>query len=136
MPELRKQQQAVQAELQSLEAATADHAHYLRLVETLNDFCDRLRLRADSLEVTERQRIVRLLVKEILVGRDTLTIRHSLRIPNAGSDPSGMPRPPHAPQQPPTPQPGPHYLLRSGRHYPAIGDRLRVGLSPGRDWVR
>jgi site-specific DNA recombinase len=117
MPELRKQQQAVQAELQSLEAATADHAHYLRLVETLNDFCDRLRLRADSLEVTERQRIVRLLVKEILVARDTLTIRHSIRIPNAGSDPSGMPRPPHAPQQPPTPQPGPHYLLRSGRHF-------------------
>ena len=49
MPELRKQQQAVQAELQSLEAATANQAHCLRLVETLTDFCARLRLRADAL---------------------------------------------------------------------------------------
>ena len=121
MPELRKQQQAVEAELQSLEAVTADHAHCLRLVETLTDFSTQLRLRADTLEVTERQKIVRLLVKEILVGRDTLTIRHSIRIPNAGPDPSGMPRPPHVPQQPPTPQPGPRYLLRSGSYHSAAG---------------
>jgi len=124
MPELRKQQQAVQAELQSLEAATVDHAHCLRLVETLTGFCARLRLRADTLEVTERQKIVRLLVKEILVGRDTLTIRHSIRIPNAGPDPSGMPRPPHAPPQPSTPQPGPHYLLRSGSRFTAARQRI------------
>ena len=116
MPELRKQQQAVQAELQSLAADTADQAHCLRLAETLTDFCTRLRLRADTLAITERQKIARLLIKEILVGRDTLTIRHSIRIPAVGPDPSGMPRPPHAPQQPPTPQPDPSYLLRSGRH--------------------
>jgi site-specific DNA recombinase len=115
MPELRKQQQAVQAELQSLEAATADQAHCLRLAETLTDFCTQLRLRADTLAVTERQKIARLLIKEILVSRDTLTIRHSIRIPSVGPDPSGMPRPPHLPQQPPTSQPGEHYLLRSGR---------------------
>ena len=72
-----------------------------------------------SLEVTERQKILRLLVKEILVGRDTLTIRHSIRIANAGPDPSGITRPPHAPQQPPTPQPAPRYLLRSSRHQSA-----------------
>ena len=69
MPDLRKQQQAAQAEWQSLKAATADHAYCLRLVETLTDFCARLRLRADALEVTERQKIVRLLLKEILVGK-------------------------------------------------------------------
>jgi site-specific DNA recombinase len=120
MPELRKQQQAVQAELQSLEAAAADDTQCLRLVRTLADFCAQLRLRADTLEVTERQKILRLLVKEILVGRDTLTIRHSIRIPNAGPDPNGTIRPPHAPQPPPTPQPGPGYLLRSGRHHSTL----------------
>jgi site-specific DNA recombinase len=31
----------------------------------------------------ERQKIVRLLVKEILVGEDTITIRHSIPIPSA-----------------------------------------------------
>ena len=118
MPDLRKQQQAAQAEWQSLKAATADHAYCLRLVETLTDFCPRLRLRADALEVTERQKIVRLLLKEILVGKDTLTIRHSIRIPKAGPDPGGTSHPPHSPQQPPRPQPGPGYLLRSGRRAP------------------
>jgi site-specific DNA recombinase len=124
MPELRKQQQAVQAELQSLAAATSDQAHCLRLVETLTDFCTQLRLRADTLEVTERQKIVRLLVKEILVGRDTLTIRHSIRIPRVGPDPSGTPRPPHIPALPPPPQPGPNYLLRSGSNFAAFSEHL------------
>ena len=124
MPDLRKQQQAAQAEWQSLKAATADHAYCLRLVETLTDFCARLRLRADALEVTERQKIVRLLLKEILVGKDTLTIRHSIRIPKAGPDPGGTSHPPHSPQQPPRPQPGPGYLLRSGRHLARTGEPL------------
>jgi len=124
MPELRKQQQAVQAELQSLEAAAADDTQCLRLVETLADFCAQLRSRPDTLEVSERQKILRLLVKEILVDRETLTIRHSIRIPNAGLNPSGTIRPPHAPQPPPTAQPGSGYLLRSGRHIAAFSEYL------------
>src|SRR5215472_14363033 len=40
MPELRKQQQALQAELQSLQAAASNHNQCLRLVETLADFRD------------------------------------------------------------------------------------------------
>jgi site-specific DNA recombinase len=55
MPELRKQQQAVQAELQSPQAAASNHTQCLRLVETLADFRDRLRAMVDTLEVTERQ---------------------------------------------------------------------------------
>jgi len=116
MPELRKQQQAVQAERQSLQAAATDQAHCLRLVETLTGFCAQLRSRANTLDVSEQQKILRLLVKEILVGKDTLIIRHSIPIPNAGRDPITMPRPPHAPPEPSISQPGPHYLLRSGRH--------------------
>jgi len=113
MPELRKQQQAVQTELQSLETVATDPAQCLRLVESLADFRRRLQMRADTLEATEQQKILRLLVKEISVGKETLTIRHSIRIPTGSSDPSGMTRPPHLAPQPPTPQPDPHYLLRS-----------------------
>ncbi len=120
MPELRKQQQAVQSERQSLEAASADQAHCLRLVETLTGFCAQLRLRADTLEVSERQKILRLLVKDILVGKESLTIRHSIPIPNTDPGPVTPPRPPHPAPQLPMPQPGPHYLLRSGRHNPAL----------------
>ena len=38
MPELRKQAQAVESELQSLEMATLDQAKYLQLAETLAMF--------------------------------------------------------------------------------------------------
>jgi len=121
MPELRKQQQAVQTELQSLETMATDPVQCLQLVEALGDFRSRLQMRADMLEIVERQKILRLLVKEILVGKETLTIRHSIRVPAGGPDPSGMPRPPHAAPQPPTPQHGPHYLLRSDSIHSALG---------------
>ncbi len=117
MPDLRQQQQALQAERQSLEATSADQAHCLRLAETLTGFCAQLRSRANTVDVSDQQKILRLLVKEILVGKNTLIIRHSVPIPNAGPDPITMPRPPHAPPQSPMPLPGPHYLLRSGRHH-------------------
>ncbi len=119
MPELRKQDQALQAELQSLETVEGDQTRYLRLVEALADFGARLRARADTLDVPERQKVLRLLVKEVLVGRETITIRHSIRIPASGVAPSGAPQPPHEPRQPPEAQPDPCYLLRSGRHQPS-----------------
>ena len=119
MPELRRQDQAIQAELQSLETAAADQTKYLRLVETLGDFRGRLRARADALDVTERQKILRLLVKEVLVSRDTITIRHSIRISTSGPDPNLDRRPPHEPQQRPTSEAGRCYLLRSGSIFTA-----------------
>ena len=58
------------------------------------------------------------------MGRDILTIRHSIRVPSVGPDPSRVPRPPPTPLRPPAPQPGPHYLLRSGSHFTAAGPYL------------
>ena len=115
MPELRKQQQAIENELGSLEAAATDQSKYLRLVETLGDFRSRLQARANTLEITERQKILRLLIREVLVGKETITIRHSIRITDSGSDSNGAPPAPHAPGHKVPPQPGPDYLLRSGR---------------------
>ena len=138
MPELRRQDQAIQAELQSLETATADQTKYLRLVETLGAFRDRLRARADTLDVHQRQKIMRLLVKEVLVGRDTIIIRHSIRISPPGPDPNPNPRPPHAPQKEPEPDAGPCYLLRSGSNLAVAGKHLpaRVGPALGEEvWV-
>ena len=76
MPGLRKQQLAVDAELQSLALAAADQSRYLRLAETLADFSIKLHARAYPLDVTNKQKIGRLLIREILVGRDTVVIRH------------------------------------------------------------
>ena len=80
MPLLRQRQQAFQAELQAIADQTGDRAALLRLAETLTAFLARLRSAAETLSVTERQRIVRLLVKDGLVGEDTITIRHSIPI--------------------------------------------------------
>src|SRR5260370_25568329 len=65
-----------------LQLQTNDRAAFLRLAETLTAFLARLRSAAETLSVIERQRIVRLLVKDVLVGEDTITIRHSIPIPS------------------------------------------------------
>jgi site-specific DNA recombinase len=57
----------------------------LRLVDSVADFRAQLQNSADHLDVIGRRKIIRLLVKEILVGTDTITIRHS--IPLASSNP-------------------------------------------------
>ena len=81
MPELRQREARLKAELVSLGAQLADQATYLRLAHTLGEFLQRLHSQAQTLDVLERQRVVRLLVKEIVVGHDSITIRHS--IPNS-----------------------------------------------------
>ena len=117
-PELRRQEQALQRELQSAVDRVKDRNTYLRLAETLNGFLARLRSSAETLDIAERQRIVRLLVKEVLVTEDKITIRHSIPIsgaPGGGSDPS---------------KPGNGgsdtecCLLRSGRGLPDLGEYL------------
>jgi site-specific DNA recombinase len=96
MPALRHRQQTLSAELQAIADRTNDRARFLRLAETLTAFLARLRSAAETLSVIERQKIVRLLVKDVLVGEDTITIRHSIPIPsgspqNRGSDdPNGQ----------------------------------------------
>ena len=116
MPDLRKQEQAIESELQSLEMAAVDQAHYLQLAENLAGFCGKLRLRAETMDVRERQQILRLLVKEVLVDADTITLRHSIPIPQSGT--GGAPRPNS--DGPTGASPAPGYLLRKGSHHRAL----------------
>ena len=80
MPALRTQQQALAAEHQAIETAAVDQARYLRLSDTLTEFGARLRARAETLDITERQKIVRALIREIRIGPDGITICHSLPV--------------------------------------------------------
>jgi site-specific DNA recombinase len=93
MPALQKQTQAVESELQSLQMAAVDQAKYLKLAESLAGFRSKLRVRAEALDIAVRQQILRLLVKEVLVGSDTITLRHSIPIPQSGPRSNGSPSP-------------------------------------------
>ena len=114
MPNLRKQAQAIESELQSLEMAAVDQAKYLQLAESLGGFRTKLRVRAETLDVAVRQQILRLVVKEVLVGTDTITLRHSIPIPQSGPGSNGSPGPPSGVTGS---RPNPGYLLRSGSHF-------------------
>jgi site-specific DNA recombinase len=98
MPQLRRQQQAIQDELQSLQMATEDQSRYLHLVQNLNHFRDRLRAQAAQLDVADRQKVLRLLVKEVVVGIDTITIRHCIRLPHSAPTPTTPPQSTPAPE--------------------------------------
>ena len=121
MPALHRQIHAVEAELHSLEIAAVDDARYLQLAETLATFRGKLRARAETLDIGQRQQILRLLVKEILVSNDTITVRHSLPIGPSNSGPGGM-TPPTSGMIGASSKTG--YLLRSGSDHPALWNAL------------
>src|SRR6267142_234605 len=116
MPGLRQRQQTLRAELQAIADQINDRAAFLRLAETLTAFLARLRSAAETLSVIERQKIVRLLVKDILVAEDTITIRHSIPIPSSPAQKGGS----EAPKDP-------NYLLCKGSDHRTLRTtRLRV----------
>src|SRR5689334_13907614 len=113
MPVLRQRQQALSTELQAIAHQTKDRAAFLRLAETLTAFLARLHSAAETLNVMERQKMVRLLVKDVLVGEDTITIRHSIPIPSGPSQNEGSGS-----------SDGRNYLLCKGRDFSAPGQHI------------
>ncbi|MFQ5930039.1 MAG: recombinase family protein [Acidobacteriota bacterium] len=109
IPELRKREKALSSEISQLQAATLDQQAFLRLADDLDDFLARLRSRAEELSITEQQKILRLVVKEILVDREKITIKHSIPVTGSGTfgGPSTDPE-----------QSG--YLLCSRRHFSSL----------------
>jgi len=120
MPGLRQREQALRAELQAIADQANDRAVFLRLAENLTAFLERLRGAADTLSITEQQRIVRLVVKDVLIGDDTITIRHSISVPPQG--------PPQGGNLPSSRADGQKYLLCKGSDLPRVGE-LDLGWS-------
>jgi site-specific DNA recombinase len=103
MPTLRKRQSTLRAQLDSLENELHDAETYLKLADTLEGFLDRLTDGLDQLDTAGQQRILRLVVREVLIGGDDdeITIRHSIPTPNGDGSPG--------------------YLLRGSSHDPSSG---------------
>jgi hypothetical protein len=89
MPELRRRdrsEEVLSGEIESLDLNLANEETYLKLTENLDSFLGRLRDAATNSSVRERQQVVRLVVREVLVDTDSVIIRHTI----PGLNPGGM----------------------------------------------
>jgi site-specific DNA recombinase len=89
-PELRAREATLRAQLDALDAELHDAATYLKLTETLEGFRARLTAGAENLTVEQRQNIVRLVIREVLIGEDDVTIRHSIPTPTGDQPPGSL----------------------------------------------
>ena len=71
MPELRSRETGLRSQLDALAAQLTDRDAYLKLADDLEGFLARLRRNAATATVTEQQRVLRLLVKDVLIGPET-----------------------------------------------------------------
>jgi len=85
MPHLRSREANLRGQLDALDAQAADRDAYLRLAGDLEAFLAQLRGNAATATVEERQRVLRLLVKDVLIGPEKITIRHRIPARPGGS---------------------------------------------------
>jgi site-specific DNA recombinase len=80
MPDLRARESNLRGQLDAIDNQIADRDAYLKLADDLDGFLAQLREHADTADVTDRQRVLRLLVKDVLIGPEKITIRHRIPI--------------------------------------------------------
>ncbi len=90
MPSLRARETSLHSQLDALAAQITDRDAYLKLADDLESFLARLRHNATTATLTEQQRVLRLLVKDVLIGPERITVRHC--IPVGASTPAATPK--------------------------------------------
>jgi site-specific DNA recombinase len=122
MPHLRARETNLRGQIQALDAQAADRDAYLKLADDLEGFLAGLRGSAATATTEDRQRVLRLLVKDILIGPEKITIRH--RIPaRRNRSATGQ----HATETDTEGDHAPGYPLRWGRVVSAAGQHRFVG---------
>jgi site-specific DNA recombinase len=86
MPGLRARQTGLKDQIATLDAQAADRDAYLKLAGDLEGFLAGLRQNSATATTQDRQRVLRAIVQDILIGPDKLTIRHRIpaREPSSG----------------------------------------------------
>ncbi len=115
MPDLRARETNLRNQIQALDNQLADREAYLKLASDLEGFLTQLHTKAETSTVQERQRVLRLLVKDILIGPEKITIRHRIPIRDRASNDT---------QHTDTDTEGEHCQVRWGRDIPVAGERL------------
>ena len=104
MPELRKREKSLSDELNCIEGNLVDQGSLLKLADNMENFLGKLRGTADTMSVVERQKVLRLVVKEVLVDDENIRVKHSIPLPR-----------PNVPTGSTKGSKMPSYLLRKGR---------------------
>jgi site-specific DNA recombinase len=91
MPDLRKRETTLTAQLDALTSELHDAETYLKIADTLDGLRARVDQAADQLTTEDRQRLLQLVVREVRIGTDDITIRHTIPTPSAGPDPPSCP---------------------------------------------
>ena len=112
MPDLRAKDASLQASLDALAAQLLDGDSYLKLAEDLESFLARLRQKTETATIEDRQKVLRSVVKEVLVGPERVVIRHSIPVRDH-------------------PFRTPSYRLRLRSRFPAAGQHRPPRARPG-----
>ena len=91
MPALRTKEASLRASADALESQLLDRDAYLKLAEDLEGFLSRLRETSDDATVEDRQRVLRTVVKEVVVGPERVLVRHSIPISGRAEGSPGYP---------------------------------------------
>ena len=86
MPALRARETGLKDQIAALDAQAADRDAYLKLAGDLEGFLARLRGSSATATTQDRQRVLRAVVQDILIGPEKITIRHRIpaREPSSG----------------------------------------------------
>jgi site-specific DNA recombinase len=115
MPDLRARETNLRNQIQALDTQLADRDAYLKLAADLEGFLAQLHTKTEVSTVQERRRVLRLLVKDVLIGPNTITIRHRIPIRERTS------------KTPDTDTEGEHCQVRWGRDLAVAGQHRVVG---------
>src|SRR6478752_3806243 len=120
MPDLRARETNLRNQIHALDAQLSDRKAYLTLAANLEGFLAQLHTNAEVSTVQQRQRVLRLLVKDVLIGPDKITIRHRIPIREGGDAERADSSDPEDDHQPHCPLRwrGEHSALRRPGHLP------------------
>jgi site-specific DNA recombinase len=78
IPELRKRENAKQKELENIEMQVVDRKRFIELTYNIESFIKQLKETSKNLTIEQKRNILRMIVKEIVVGENDIKIKHSI----------------------------------------------------------
>ena len=89
MPDLRARETSLKDQIAALDAQAADRDAYLKLAGDLEGFLAGLHANSATATTKDRQRVLRAVVQDILIGPEKLTIRHRIPVREHAASGSG-----------------------------------------------